>query len=77
MTLNTFHLAGHGAGNMTLGIPRLKEILMTTPYQIKTPIMKIYFRKDCNLNEAQMQKFSNKFQKVKLGDVVSQIDVQQ
>ena len=29
MTLNTFHLAGHGAENMTLGIPRLKEILMT------------------------------------------------
>ena len=41
MTLNTFHLAGHGAGNMTLGIPRLKEILMTTPYNIKTPIMTI------------------------------------
>ena len=39
MTLNTFHLAGHGAGNMTLGIPRLKEILMTTPYNIKNPIM--------------------------------------
>ena len=31
MTLNTFHLAGHGGANMTLGIPRLKEILMTTP----------------------------------------------
>lgn len=46
MTLNTFHLAGHGAGNMTLGIPRLKEILMTTPYNIKTPIMKLYFRRD-------------------------------
>jgi DNA-directed RNA polymerase I subunit RPA1 len=46
MTLNTFHLAGHGAGNMTLGIPRLKEILMTTPYNIKTPIMKLYFKKE-------------------------------
>jgi len=22
MTLNTFHLAGHGAGNVTLGVPR-------------------------------------------------------
>ena len=29
MTLNTFHLAGHGAGNVTLGIPRLREIIMT------------------------------------------------
>lgn len=26
MTLNTFHLAGHGGANVTLGIPRLKEI---------------------------------------------------
>lgn len=50
MTLNTFHLAGHGAGNMTLGIPRLKEILMTTPYNIKTPIMKIFFKKNCSLS---------------------------
>ena len=31
MTLNTFHLAGHGAANMTLGVPRLKEIFMTFP----------------------------------------------
>ncbi|GFE54135.1 DNA-directed RNA polymerase [Babesia ovis] len=30
MTLNTFHLAGHGATNVTLGIPRLVEILHTT-----------------------------------------------
>ena len=22
MTLNTFHLAGHGGGNVTLGVPR-------------------------------------------------------
>jgi DNA-directed RNA polymerase I subunit RPA1 len=43
MTLNTFHLAGHGGANMTLGIPRLKEILMTTPSNIKTPCMKIFF----------------------------------
>ena len=28
MTLNTFHLAGHGGANVTLGIPRLREILM-------------------------------------------------
>ena len=46
MTLNTFHLAGHGAENMTLGIPRLKEILMTTPTNIKTPNMFVYFRKE-------------------------------
>ena len=50
MTLNTFHLAGHGGANMTLGIPRLKEILMNTPVTIKTPIMKLFFRPDCTLS---------------------------
>lgn len=70
MTLNTFHLAGHGAGNMTLGIPRLKEILMTTPYNIKTPIMRLYFRKEITLNLDKLQKFANRFQKLKLNDVV-------
>jgi len=39
MTLNTFHLAGHGAGNVTLGIPRLRELLMTASESIKTPSM--------------------------------------
>jgi len=75
MTLNTFHLAGHGAGNMTLGIPRLKEILMTTPHNIKTPIMKIYFREDVKVDYDKCQKFANKFQKLKLADVVKQIEV--
>lgn len=29
MTLNTFHFAGRGEANVTLGIPRLRELLMT------------------------------------------------
>ena len=41
MTLNTFHLAGHGAANVTLGIPRLREIIMTASQKMKTPAMTI------------------------------------
>lgn len=37
--LNTFHLAGRGEMNVTLGIPRLQEILMTAAIDIKTPVM--------------------------------------
>lgn len=37
--LNTFHLAGRGEMNVTLGIPRLQEILMTASEEIKTPFM--------------------------------------
>jgi DNA-directed RNA polymerase I subunit RPA1 len=65
MTLNTFHLAGHGAANMTLGIPRLKEILMTTPTNIKTPCMTVYFKKDLGLTVEQMTQISNSFERIK------------
>ncbi|KDN53106.1 beta and beta-prime subunits of DNA dependent RNA-polymerase [Tilletiaria anomala UBC 951] len=41
MTLNTFHFAGHGAANVTLGIPRLREIVMTASQCIQTPIMRL------------------------------------
>nr|XP_009859137.1 DNA-directed RNA polymerase I subunit RPA1-like [Ciona intestinalis] len=37
MTLNTFHFAGRGEMNVTLGIPRLREILMVASRHIKTP----------------------------------------
>jgi len=37
MTLNTFHFAGRGEMNVTLGIPRLNEILMVATNNIKTP----------------------------------------
>jgi len=43
MTLNTFHFAGRGEMNVTLGIPRLREILMVASANIKTPSMEIPF----------------------------------
>ena len=43
MTLNTFHFAGRGDMNVTLGIPRLREILMVASKNIKTPSMTIPF----------------------------------
>ena len=41
MTLNTFHFAGRGEMNVTLGIPRLREILMVATADLKTPSMVI------------------------------------
>ena len=35
MTLNTFHFAGRGDVNVTLGIPRLREIVMTASRKAK------------------------------------------
>ncbi|KAF2091211.1 putative DNA-dependent RNA polymerase II largest subunit [Saccharata proteae CBS 121410] len=45
MTLNTFHFAGVSAKNVTLGVPRLKEILNVAK-NIKTPTMTVY-HEDC------------------------------
>jgi DNA-directed RNA polymerase I subunit RPA1 len=39
MTLNTFHFAGRGEANVTLGIPRLRELLMAAARRIGTPVM--------------------------------------
>ena len=41
MTLNTFHFAGVSSKNVTLGVPRLKEILNVAK-DIKTPTMTVY-----------------------------------
>eukprot|EP00929_Paragymnodinium_shiwhaense_P014932 TRINITY_DN12292_c0_g1_i1.p1 TRINITY_DN12292_c0_g1~~TRINITY_DN12292_c0_g1_i1.p1 ORF type:complete len:1825 (-),score=566.53 TRINITY_DN12292_c0_g1_i1:419-5893(-) len=41
MTLNTFHLAGHGGANVTLGIPRMREIIQTAARSLSTPLMKV------------------------------------
>jgi DNA-directed RNA polymerase II subunit RPB1 len=43
MTLNTFHFAGVSSKNVTLGVPRLKEILGVAT-NIKTPSLIIYLK---------------------------------
>ena len=52
MTLNTFHLAGHGGANVTLGIPRLREIIMTASHELKTPQMTLPLRKGVSEEQA-------------------------
>ena len=53
MTLNTFHLAGHGGANVTLGIPRLREIIMTASRNLKTPSMTVRLQPSVTRVEAQ------------------------
>ena len=74
MTLNTFHLAGNGGVNVTLGIPRLREILMTSEKNIKTPIMTLPM-KSKDINDAK--KLSRVFEEYKLIDVIKNIKMKQ
>ena len=71
LTLNTFHLAGHGSANVTLGIPRLREILMTASANIKTPTMTLPFKHSL----ADANNFKNKIQKIAFKDLVKKIKI--
>lgn len=55
MTLNTFHLAGHGGANVTLGIPRLREVIMTASRTLKTPTMLIPLQKSQSFEMARIE----------------------
>ncbi|KAJ7313382.1 hypothetical protein JRQ81_004697 [Phrynocephalus forsythii] len=74
MTLNTFHFAGRGEMNVTLGIPRLREILMVASANIKTPMMSVPV-----LNTKKAHKRAKKLKKqltrVCLGEVLEKVDV--
>ena len=50
MTLNTFHFTGISAKNVTLGVPRLKEILNVSA-NIRTPAMTVYQEPDKTGNQ--------------------------
>jgi len=47
MTLNTFHYAGVSAKNVTLGVPRLREIINVAK-KIKTPSLSVYLKPQVN-----------------------------
>uniref|UniRef100_A0A182PM06 DNA-directed RNA polymerase subunit n=1 Tax=Anopheles epiroticus TaxID=199890 RepID=A0A182PM06_9DIPT len=77
MTLNTFHFAGRGEMNVTLGIPRLREILMLASSDIKTPSMEIPFlphRKPERLKTVA-EKLRKSLNRVTVADVLENIHV--
>lgn len=73
MTLNTFHFAGHGAANVTLGIPRMREIIMTASAKIKTPQMTLPILND--INDEQADIFCKSVAKIVLSELVDKVTV--
>jgi DNA-directed RNA polymerase I subunit RPA1 len=73
MTLNTFHLAGFGAGNVTLGVPRLREIIMTASRSIKTPNITLTMRP--KITEEETDQLAKRLTRVILAQVVDEIVV--
>jgi DNA-directed RNA polymerase II subunit RPB1 len=70
MTLNTFHFAGISAKNVTLGVPRFKEIINVNK-NIKTPSLKIYLDAISQLDGNKVSKLGMAIEYTTLAHVVS------
>lgn len=66
-------MIGHGAANVTLGIPRLREIVMTASKQPKTPSMTITVAK--GISDDQADAFARRASRVTLSQVVDRVAV--
>jgi DNA-directed RNA polymerase II subunit RPB1 len=55
MTLNTFHSAGISSKNVTLGVPRLKEVINIAK-AIKTPSLKVFLQKHLMKDDKEAMK---------------------
>lgn len=75
MTLNTFHLAGHSAKNVTLGIPRLREIIMTASPVLMLPTMTL--KPIPEIPVSQAEKFAKGISKLPLAHVVKDLSVKE
>ncbi|XWS59174.1 hypothetical protein CRYUN_Cryun08bG0099300 [Craigia yunnanensis] len=73
MMLNTFHLAGRGEMNVTLGIPCLQEILMTASIDIRTPVMTCPLHKGKTKEDAVC--LADKMKKITVADILESMEV--
>lgn len=75
MTLNTFHHAGSSSAHVTLGIPRLRELLMTASKYPKTPSMTLPIISSDKKEGAE--KLRRRLQNVSLIDLMLHIEVRE
>ena len=71
MTLKTFHFAGVASMNITLGVPRIKEIINASK-KISTPIVTTHLENKLDAEEAR--KVKGRIEKTTLGEVSEYIE---
>lgn len=74
MTMRTFHYAGVAELNVTLGLPRLIEIVDARK-KISTPTMAIYFEEEYGTDEEFVRKIANHIGKIVLSDILKDFKV--
>jgi len=72
MTMRTFHFVGVSELNVTLGLPRIIEILDLRK-DPTTPTMLIYLNKPHNQTRVAAEKIANKIKEVTLGELIEQL----
>jgi len=73
MTLNTFHFAGVAEMNVTMGLPRIIEILDGRKI-IKTPQMEIFLKSPYNKGK-DIRKIALEIKETTLGEIISEITI--
>jgi DNA-directed RNA polymerase II subunit RPB1 len=74
MTLNTFHFAGVSAKNVTLGVPRLRE-LINVAEAVKTPSLTVYLKSEFARDNAAAQRVMNKLEYTTLRDITTKTEI--
>lgn len=74
MTLNTFHFAGVSSKNVTLGVPRLKEILNVAT-NIKTPSMTVYQVAESRMDQNSAKALRSKVEYTSLRNVTEETEI--
>ncbi|CAD7704200.1 unnamed protein product [Ostreobium quekettii] len=74
MTLNTFHFAGVSAKNVTLGVPRLTEIINIAK-NIKTPSLSVYLNGEARYNKEKAKEIQCDLEFTRLRNVVQTTEI--
>ncbi|MBI2208128.1 DNA-directed RNA polymerase subunit A'' [Candidatus Woesearchaeota archaeon] len=73
MTLNTFHFAGVAEMNVTVGLPRIIEILDGRK-ELETPAMEIYLKQPYSKGK-DIKEFALSIKETKLGDIALEFSI--
>lgn len=74
MTLNTFHYAGVSAKNVTLGVPRLKELINISK-NVKTPSLTVYLKEEFSGDMEKAKSVQAAIQHTTLKDVTERTEI--
>ncbi|KAG6899798.1 DNA-directed RNA polymerase II subunit rpb1 [Termitomyces sp. T159_Od127] len=74
MTLNTFHYAGVSSKNVTLGVPRLKEIINVAT-NIKTPSLTVYLEPEISQSSTLAKNVQQELAYTSLRTVTASVEI--